>query len=107
MTGEQPQRGDVLVMIGTRKGAFFLWSDERRRDWQRRPAHAGWMVHHLSFDPRDQSIYAATNGEIFGALVQRSGDFGQTWQTRNEKLDYPAESPHRVRKGWHVLPAGA
>jgi len=107
MPGEQPQRGDVLVLVGTRKGGFVLWSDERRRDWRRHPVHAGWMLHHMNFDPRDQSLYAATNGEVFGALVQRSEDFGQTWQTRNEKLDYPAESPHRIRKVWNVAPAGA
>lgn len=104
MTGEGPQRGDVLVMVGTRKGGFLFWSDERRRDWRRKPVHAGWMVHHMAFDPRDQSVYAATNGEVFGGLVQRSADFGETWKARSEKLDYPAESAHRVRKVWHVLP---
>src|SRR4030065_986517 len=93
--GETPQRGDVLVMVGTRKGGFLLWSDERRRDWRRKSVHAGWMVHHMSFDPRDQSVYAATNGEVFGALVQRSADFGETWETRRGRLDQPAGPPRR------------
>jgi hypothetical protein len=106
MSAEQPGRGDVLVLVGTRKGSFLFWSDEARREWHRRPMHGGWMVHHMSFDGRDQSLLAATNREAFGGRVQRSTDFGLTWPSRSEKLDYPADSPYRVRKVWHVL-AGA
>ena len=32
MTTDSPQRGDVLVLVGTKKGGFLFWSDERRRD---------------------------------------------------------------------------
>lgn len=47
------------------------------------------------------------NGEVFGALVQRSSDLGVSWDPHNEKLDYPDRSPHRVRKVWQVQPGTA
>ena len=44
----------VQLMIGTRKGAFFLSSDASRRRWALRgPAMLGHIVHHLVLDPRD------------------------------------------------------
>ena len=104
MAGNQPKSGDVLLMVGTRKGAFLFWSDHKRKDWGRSMHHPGWMVHHMEYDGRDGSLYAATNGEVFGALVQRSQDFGATWEARSEKLDYPGESERRVRKVWHIEP---
>ncbi len=104
MPSEHPSSGDVLLLVGTRKGAFVYWSDPERKDWKRTFHHEGWMVHHLAYDQRAAAIYAATNSEVFGGLIQRSLDFGSTWKHRNEKLDYPASSEHRVRKVWHVRP---
>jgi photosystem II stability/assembly factor-like uncharacterized protein len=107
MEKKTPQSGAVLVMIGTRKGAFLFWSDPGRKKWDRSAHHAGWMVHDMKYDSRDGSIYAATNGEVFGALVQRSDDLGLTWQHRNEKLDYDESRDFRVRKVWTVEPGHA
>ena len=86
--GGYPQAGDVLVMVGTKKGTFLFWSDPARRTWQRSEHHLGWMVHALSYDPRHNSIYAATNSAWFGAVVQRSDDGGRTWDHLNEGLDF-------------------
>lgn len=91
-------------MVGTRKGAFLFWSDQNRKQWKRSFHHEGWMVHHMIYDTRNNEIYSATSGEVFGGLVQRSPDFGKTWEHHNEKLDYPSDSEHRVRKIWHVEP---
>ncbi len=104
MASDSPGKGDLLLMIGTRKGAFLYWTDQGREKWNRSFHHEGWMVHHLSFDPRHNTVYAATNSEIYGALVQRTDDLGASWEHRNEKLDYPPESESRVRKVWHVRP---
>ena len=101
---DTPNEGDVLLMVGTRKGGFLFWSDPDRKDWRRSLHHQGWMVHHMAHDPRDNSIYAATNSGNFDGLVQRTPDFGATWEKRSEKLDYPAESEYRVRKVWHLKP---
>lgn len=104
MPKNRPSKGDVLLMVGTRKGAFIYWSNQERQEWQRSFHHEGWMTHHMAIDPSDQSIYAATNGEVFGGVVQRSPDFGGSWEKQNEKLDYDPDHAHRVRKIWHVLP---
>ena len=37
---------------------------------------------------------------MLDGVVQRTPDFGATWERRNEKLDFPAESEHLVRKVW-------
>jgi photosystem II stability/assembly factor-like uncharacterized protein len=102
MASGSPQKGDVLLMVGTRKGSFLYWSDPDREQWQRAINHEGLMVHHMIHDPRDNSIYAATNSGFFDAIVQRTPDFGQTWEKRSEKLDYPGDSERRVRKVWHL-----
>jgi photosystem II stability/assembly factor-like uncharacterized protein len=103
---DAPKQGDVVMMVGTKKGGFLFWSDPGRNDWQRSLHHRGWMVHHMTLDPKDNSIYAATNSGTLDGVVQRTSDFGATWERRSEKLDFPAESEHRVRKVWHLAAAG-
>ena len=46
-------RGDVLLMVGTRKGAFFLTSDGARKSWSLSgPHHASSDMFHLAYDAR-------------------------------------------------------
>ena len=46
----QANRGDVLLMVGTRKGAFFLTADAARKNWSLSgPHHAGSDVFHLAY----------------------------------------------------------
>ena len=38
----------VRVLVGTKKGAFILTSDEKRKDWQVSGPHfAGWEIYHV------------------------------------------------------------
>jgi photosystem II stability/assembly factor-like uncharacterized protein len=104
MTKPIPKAGDVVLMVGTRKGGFFFTSNPERKSWQRSSHHDGWMVHDNAYDPRDGSIYSATNGEVFGGVVQRTVDFGQTWKKENEGLDFDPSSENRVRKVWKITP---
>ena len=83
-----PQSGDVLVFAGTKKGLFMFWADEGRRNWKRGQQQAGWMVHATAFDPRDGKLYAATNSEVFGGVVQRSNDLGRTWEKEVKGLKF-------------------
>lgn len=105
--GERPQAGDMLVMVGTRKGAFLFWSDPARRTWHRAQHHLGWSVHAMAYDPRHGTIYAATNSAVFGALVQRSDDGGTSWEHINQGLDFAADDERRVREVWQVAPGHA
>jgi hypothetical protein len=101
---ERPQTGDVLVMIGTRKGAFLLWSDPARRTWRRSHHHGDWSVHALSYDERSGSIYAATNHNYLNerTVIQRSTDGGTTWR---EAARGPAfDDDRRAWQIWQVVP---
>lgn len=52
----------LLLLIGTRKGAFLLKNDGRRRDWHLEgPFLAGSEVNHATLDQRSGTIYATAN----------------------------------------------
>ena len=74
------KKANVNVLVGTRKGAFILQSDSRRRTWKLKgPFLEAASVFHMAFDRRDgRTIYAAVNSGHFGPTVQRSRDFGKT-----------------------------
>lgn len=102
MASDGPKAGEILVMVGTRKGTFLFWSDEARREWQQSNHHMGWSTHAASYDPRHNQIYAGVNSDVFGALVQRSSDGGRTWEHFNQGLDFAEGEEKRVRQVWQV-----
>ncbi len=72
----------VRVLVGTRKGAFVLESDGKRRDWEvRGPFFAGWEIYHVKGSPADPNrIYASQSSGWFGQVIQRSSDGGKSWE---------------------------
>jgi photosystem II stability/assembly factor-like uncharacterized protein len=73
----------VRVLVGTRKGAFILTSNEKRKRWKiSGPYFAGWEIYHLKGSAADPDrIYASQSNGWFGQIIQRSSDGGQTWET--------------------------
>ena len=74
--------GDVLVLVGTMKGAFVFSSDERRKTWKMDgPFFAGQAVYSLAYDDRAgrTRILAGTQSSHWGGTIRISDDFGQTW----------------------------
>ena len=71
----------VRVLVGTRKGAFILTSDGKRKNWKVDGPHfAGWEVFHLNASPADPNrLYATQTLGWFGQVTQRSDDGGKTW----------------------------
>ena len=71
----------VRVLVGTKKGAFILTSDGKRKDWKVSGPHfAGWEIYHMKGSPVDpQRIYASQTSGWFGQLLQCSTDGGETW----------------------------
>jgi hypothetical protein len=70
------------LWIGTRKGAFALRPDARRRAWKLAgPQFLGHVIHHVVADPRDAKVVlmAAKTGHL-GPTVFRSTDRGRTWK---------------------------
>ena len=74
--------GSVRVLVGTRKGAFILTSDENRKRWKVSGPHfAGWEIYHMKGSPADPDrIYASQSSGWFGQVIQRSSDGGKTWE---------------------------
>ena len=104
---EHPRPGDVLVLVGTRKGVFLFWSDPARRSWRRAHHLGDWSVHALSYDERNGCIYAATNDNYLNArtVIQRSADGGATWR---EGTSSPAfDDDRRTWQIWQVVPGHA
>ena len=49
----------VALLVGTKKGLFTMRSPDRKKWSVEGPHGAPAPIHHASFDPRDQSMYAA------------------------------------------------
>jgi photosystem II stability/assembly factor-like uncharacterized protein len=93
-----------VALIGTRKGLFVAEGDDGRREWNLEgPYLTGWSIFHAVVDPRDGTIYAATNNEVYGATVHRSPDRGRTWE-RAAELGLPEDSGLTLERTWHVEP---
>ena len=85
----------VRVLVGTRKGAFILTSDGKRKDWQVSGPHfAGWEIYHMKGSPVDPNrIYASQTNAWFGQLLQCSVDGGNTWEQ-------PGVKPEDATPSW-------
>ena len=108
----------VRVLVGTRKGAFILSSDELRQAWDVSGPHfAGWEVYHLAGSPVDPDrLYASQSTSWFGQVIQRSDDAGQTWETMSNEFTYAGVpgthqwydgTPHpwEFARVWHLEPS--
>ena len=95
-----PKRGDIVLLLGTRKGGFILSSDASRKSWSLSdPLFAGSDVFDLVSDPRvEGSVYAAVNSPIWGPEVQISRDLGQTWQGSTEGPKFSDGSESAVKR---------
>src|SRR5260370_7315439 len=80
----------VRALVGTRKGAFILTSDGKRKDWKvTGPLFGGWELYHLKGSPVDPNrLYASQSTGWFGQLIQRSDDGGATWAPVGNEFRY-------------------
>ena len=104
--GIEANRGDIILMVGTRKGAFLLTSDPARRNWSvSGPHHDGADIFHIAYDEReDGTVLAGINDPIWGPEIQRSHDLGATWQKARRNPRFAEGRIDSVEKIWHVEP---
>lgn len=108
----------VRVLVGTRKGAFILTSDEGRRSWEIEGPHfAGWEVYHMTGSPADPDrLWASQVSDWFGQVIQRSDDGGKTWDAVGNAFAYRGEvgthqwydgsqKPWEFKRVWHLEPS--
>jgi hypothetical protein len=108
----------VRVLVGTRKGAFVLTSDEKREKWAvSEPQFAGWEVYHVKGSPvNPDRIYASQSTGWHGQIIQRSDDGGKTWTPAGNDFTYAGtpgthqwydgtQHPWAFKRVWHLEPS--
>ncbi|TVT22480.1 exo-alpha-sialidase [Amycolatopsis rhizosphaerae] len=110
----------VRVLVGTRKGAFVLTSDGKRREWEVGGPHfGGWEIYHVTGSPAEPDrLFASQSNSWFGQVVQRSDDGGRTWRPMGNEFTYEGQpgthqwydgTPHpwEFARVWHFEPSPA
>jgi hypothetical protein len=102
------QDGDVVLLVGTTKGAFLLRSDGARARWDiGGPYFAGMSVYALAYDGRAgrRRVWAGTSSEHWGPSLSSSDDFGRQWtDPRGTPIRLPAETGASVKRVWQIRP---
>ncbi|MBX3601846.1 MAG: glycosyl hydrolase [Rubrivivax sp.] len=85
----------MVLLVATRKGAWLLHGDGRRKAWTVDGPHfLGHVVSHLVLDPRDgRTLLAAVKTGHLGPTVFRSTNLGRTWKEAKQPPAFakPAE----------------
>ena len=72
----------LLVLVGTRKGAWIFHGDPKRKTWRADGPHfLGHIINHLVLDPRDgKTLLAAASTGHLGPTLYRSTNLGKKWE---------------------------
>jgi hypothetical protein len=103
-----PQNGDVLVLVGTMKGAFILRSGQGRETWEiGGPYFPGSAVYALAYDGRGgrQRLWAGPHSMHWGGLLRWSDDFGRNWTNPEEaNVKFPEGTDAALKQIWQIVP---
>lgn len=92
----------LLLLVGTKKGAFVVDGTEDRRDWGvRGPFCDTWPINHVVGDPASGLIFAGGGDTWFGPAVWKSADLGETWTHSSNGLKF-AEGQEPVSAVWSL-----
>ncbi len=95
----------ILLLVGTKKGAFILESDAARRSWAiRGPSCEGYPIQDISRDPATGTLYAGGGSPWYGPTVFRSDDLGATWTQSSDGITYGDDGP-KISAVWNVTAA--
>jgi serine/threonine protein kinase len=100
------KEGDVLLLIGTIKGAFLLRSTtlDRCRWDVAGPYFHGQSIYALTYDGRDgrHRLWASTQS-FWGTYLRSSDDFGRIWTNSPEaNIRFPADSGASLKNIWQI-----
>jgi serine/threonine protein kinase len=100
------RNGDVLLLVGTNKGAFFLRSSRDRARWDvAGPYFHGQGVYAMAYDARDgrHRLWVSTSSLLWGTFLRSSDDFGRVWTNPLEaNIKFPAESGTSLQNIWQI-----
>lgn len=96
----------LMLLVATRKGAFFFHGDASRDRFRiEGPQFLGHVIHHIVLDPRDgRTMMMAVSTGHLGPTVYRSRDFGGSWQEATRPPQFAkASEGKRARSVDHVF----
>src|SRR5260370_23539950 len=105
-----PKKGNVLVLVGTMKGAFLFCSDGARKRWEVGGPHSiGSPVYAMAYDGRKgrHRLWWAQQSFRWGCSLVSSDDFGKTaTEPETYSVKFPAESGLTLKNIWQLhIPA--
>lgn len=102
----QLKGGDVLLLIGTMKGAFLMRSSRQRSRWDiAGPYFHGQPVYAMAYDDRAgrRRVWASTKSALWGVFLRYSDDFGRCWTNPLEaNIKFPADTGASLANIWHL-----
>src|SRR6185369_4573724 len=84
-------KGPITLLLGTRKGAFFLNGNQTRQKWEISDAlFLGHIINHFMVDPRDHRVVLMTSktGHL-GPTLFGSVNGGRAWKEPTRPPAFP------------------
>ena len=98
--------GDVLLMVGTMKGAFLVSSSAGRQDWTvGGPYFPGRAIYAFAHDQRNgrNRLWAAVNSSFWGSYLSTSDSFGREWtEPEAYNIKFPEDSETSLKQIWQI-----
>jgi len=105
-SGAAKNGSEVVLLVGTMKGAFVFRSDPSRKNWRMEGPHfRGESVYSLFHDARGgrNRTFAAATSMIWGGTLRTSDDFGNTWSEPDQhSVRFPEDSGLALAQIWQV-----
>jgi photosystem II stability/assembly factor-like uncharacterized protein len=99
-------KGDVLLLIGTMKGAFLLSANQNRKDWTiGGPYFPGRAIYALIHDQRNgrNRIWAAVNSSFWGSYLSSTENLGREWtEPETYTIKFPEGSDAALKQIWQL-----
>jgi photosystem II stability/assembly factor-like uncharacterized protein len=100
--------GDVLLLVGTMKGAFLFKSNGARARWDMAgPYFPGHPIYSLHLDQRKgrRRLFAAGGMEHWRPAFHHSDDVGRTWTNPEQiPIRFPEGVDATVKRIWQIQP---
>ncbi len=104
-----PNHGDLILMVGTVKGAFIFHSDRSRREFKMAgPYFKGQEVFSAAYLPDKNAprMLMGAKSQHWGSTVNWSEDFGASWhEPADGNIKFPAGSELSLNAIWALEPA--
>lgn len=98
----------VVLLVGTLKGAFLIWSDASRSRWRiDGPYFPGESVYAMALDRRAgrKRMLVGTRSFFWGSVLRSSDDFGKTWAEPDaHNVKFPEGLDASLVQIWQILP---